>query len=308
MRGTFASTLGELAERDSRIMLLTADLGYAALEPFSERFPDRFLNCGVAEQNMLGVATGLADGGFLPFVYSIGTFGVLRAYEFIRNGPVLQRMPVRIVGVGAGFEYGTAGPTHHVLEDIAVLRCLPGLRIVVPADHRQARQALLATWDDPGPVYFRLSKDDVSTIPGFDGRFDPAGPNWLRRGEELLLVTMGTIAKDVLEAAERLGRKGVAAAVLLVSSFQPQSDAALGRIVAEYGRIVVVEAHSINGGLGSLVCELAAEAGRAACVRRCGVRGMSAVTGQESYLKHVHGLDADGIESSALGLLEGRPL
>src|SRR6266566_4068220 len=126
MRGTFAKTLAELADEDPRILLLTADLGYMALEPFSERFPDRFLNVGVAEQNMVGLATGLAEAGFLPFVYSIVTFATLRPYEFIRNGPVMQQLPVRIVGVGGGLEYGNNGLSHYGLEDVALMRVQPG--------------------------------------------------------------------------------------------------------------------------------------------------------------------------------------
>jgi len=122
MRAAFVRTLIEEAERDDRIMLLTGDLGFMALEPFRERFPDRFFNMGVAEQNMIGVATGLADAGYTPFCYSIVPFAVLRPFEFIRNGPVLHGLPVRIIGIGGGFEYGTAGPTHFGLEDIAELK------------------------------------------------------------------------------------------------------------------------------------------------------------------------------------------
>ncbi|MCI0555252.1 MAG: 1-deoxy-D-xylulose-5-phosphate synthase, partial [Anaerolineae bacterium] len=112
MRAAFIKTLVEIAEKDSRIMLLTGDLGYGSVEPFSERFPQRFLNCGIAEQNMVGIATGLAEAGFIPFVYSIATFATLRAYEFIRNGPICHRFRVRIVGIGGGFEYGSNGMSH----------------------------------------------------------------------------------------------------------------------------------------------------------------------------------------------------
>src|SRR5437763_8683060 len=121
MRRAFINTLVELAESDPRILLLTGDLGYLALEPFSERFPDRFFNAGVAEQNMVGMATGLAEAGFTPYVYSISTFASMRPYEFIRNGPVLHRLPVRIVGIGEGVDYGHNGMTHYALEDIALL-------------------------------------------------------------------------------------------------------------------------------------------------------------------------------------------
>src|SRR5205807_1062265 len=143
MRRAFTNMLVELAEHDPRIMLLTGDLGYLALEPFSERFPDRFFNVGVAEQNMVGLATGLAEAGFIPFVYSIVTFATLRAYEFIRNGPIGHGLPVRLVGIGGGMEYGTAGRSHHGLEDVGVMRLQPGIGVVAPADFQQARTAML---------------------------------------------------------------------------------------------------------------------------------------------------------------------
>src|SRR5215467_9943834 len=133
MRRAFVSTLVRLAEADRRILLLTGDLGFT-------------------EQNMLGIATGLADAGFLPFVYSIATFATLRPYEFIRNGPVLHRLPVRIVGIGGGFDYGPQGATHHGLEDLAVTRVQPGMTVIAPADHEQLVAALEATWDVAGPV------------------------------------------------------------------------------------------------------------------------------------------------------------
>src|SRR5580700_2046408 len=129
MRRAFVETLAELAGKDPRITLLTADLGFMALEPFSDKYPDRFFNVGVAEQNMVGVATGLAEAGFIPFVYSIVNFAVLRPFEFIRNGPIAHKLPVRIVGVGGGFEYGTNGISHYGIEDIGVLRTQPGLTI-----------------------------------------------------------------------------------------------------------------------------------------------------------------------------------
>src|SRR6185369_15526920 len=135
MRAAFVQTLTELASEDPRILLLTGDLGYLAVEPFVEKHPNRFINVGVAEQNMIGVATGLAEAGFIPFVYSIVPFAVLRPYEFIRNGPIQHQLPVRIVGVGGGLEYGHNGTSHHGLEDVAVLRPQPGMTVVCPADY-----------------------------------------------------------------------------------------------------------------------------------------------------------------------------
>src|SRR5262249_43179462 len=152
MRTTLVTTLCELAESDERLILLTADLGWGALEPFAAAFPERFLNVGVAEQNAMGVATGLALEGYLPFVYSIATFATMRCYEQFRDGPELHRLPVRLVGIGGGFAYGHAGPTHHALEDLCLGRALPGVTVVAPADAAQAREALRATPHLPRPA------------------------------------------------------------------------------------------------------------------------------------------------------------
>ena len=145
MRREFADELVRLARGDSRIMLLTADLGYAVLEPFAEEFPDRFFNVGVAEQNMIGLATGLAEAGLRPYAYSIATFASMRPYEFFRNGPVLHELPVRLIGMGGGLDYGHNGMTHYALEDVALMRVQPSVTIVAPADAEQARAALRAT-------------------------------------------------------------------------------------------------------------------------------------------------------------------
>src|SRR3989440_5762915 len=149
MRAAFIRGLVEIADRDPRVLLVTGDLGFTVIEPFADRYPERFFNAGVSEQNMVGLATGLAEAGFIPFVYSIATFATLRPYEFIRNGPIQHQLPVRIVGVGGGLEYGSNGLSHYGLEDVAVMRAQPSLTIIAPSDHQQARAAVLASWDLP---------------------------------------------------------------------------------------------------------------------------------------------------------------
>src|ERR1700739_916905 len=144
MRRELVDALVKLADEDERIVLLTGDLGFAALEPFMERFPDRFFNAGVAEQNMVGMATGLAEAGFTPYVYSISTFASMRPYEFIRNGPILHGLPVRVVGIGEGVDYGHHGMTHYALEDVAMMRAQPGLTLVVPGASEQVGAILRA--------------------------------------------------------------------------------------------------------------------------------------------------------------------
>lgn len=301
MRAAFAQTLTELAEQDPRVLLLTGDLGYMALEPFSDAHPDRFFNAGVAEQNMVGMATGLAEAGFVPFVYSIVNFATLRPYEFIRNGPVLHQLPVRIVGMGGGFEYGTAGPSHHGLEDVGVMRLQPGLTVIAPADHQQARTAIAETWDLPGPVYYRLGKDDKTTVPGLDGRFALGRAQSVREGNDLLIVAMGSVAGEAAAAAELLAEQGIACTMLIVASLNPAPVADLAAAVARFPLALTVEAHYATGGLGSLVAEVIAEAATGTRLVRCGVTTPSdGRSGSQDYFHHRHGLSRSGLVETAL--------
>ncbi len=300
MRGAFARTLAELAEHDSRIMLLTGDLGFMALEPFADRFPDRFINVGVAEQNMVGVATGLAEAGQIPFVYSIITFATLRPYEFIRNGPVLQKLPVRIVGVGGGFEYGTAGPTHHGLEDVAVMRAQPGLTVVAPADHAQTRTALQATWNLPGPVYYRLGKDDKTVVPGLSGRFELGRSQLVSDGSDIGIISLGGIATEAIAAAKRLADRNISAAVLVVASIQPAPADDIAQFASRFSLVLTVEAHYPSGGIGSLVSEVIAERGLRCRLVRCAVeKPHDGTSGSTSYLYQKHGLSGAAIAETA---------
>jgi transketolase len=300
MRKALISTLIELAEADPRVLLLTADLGYTVVEPFAERFPDRFFNVGVAEQNMLAVATGLAEGGFIPYVYSIATFAALRPYEFIRNGPVLQGLPVRIIGVGGGFEYAPAGPTHYALEDVGALRMLPGLRIAVPADFRQCRSALLALHGEAGPAYFRLGKDEVNVVPGLEGRFENGRLQVVRHGADALFIAMGPSAGPALKAAEALSARGIESTVAVAASISPAPVDDLKLLLARFPFALTVESHYAIGGLGSLVCEVAAGNGIPCRVIRRGVEGSPAgAQGDQDYMQRLHGLSPEALAEAA---------
>jgi transketolase len=300
VRRAFVQELAEIAGRDPRILLITGDLGFSVVEPFADRHPDRFFNAGVAEQNMVGLATGLAESGFIPFVYSIATFAALRPYEFVRNGPVLHQLPVRIVGTGGAFDYGTAGPTHHALEDVGIMRMQPGLAVICPADAQQTTSALHATWDLPGPIYFRVGKDETTCVAGLDGRFRLGGAELVRDGTDLLLLTTGSIAADTVAAAEALAGEGVSCAVLVVATLNPPPVEELEGALARFPVAVSVESHYVNGGLGSLVAEVIAEAGLRCRLSRCGVRrGSEGISGSEGWLAAQHGLSVEGLTSSA---------
>jgi transketolase len=304
MRASFIKTLAEVANDDPRVMLLTGDLGFMAIEPFSEAFPDRFLNIGVAEQNMVGVASGLAEAGYIPFCYSIAPFAALRPYEFIRNGPVHHRLPVRIVGVGGGFEYGTAGPSHHAIEDIAVMRALPGMAVVAPADAPQTATALLGTWNLPGPVYYRIGKDDRTVIPGLNGRFSLGRAETLRQGNEVLIVTTGSISVEAVAAADLLNAEGVSTGVMTVASIEPAPVDDLMEAMVRVHAVVTLEAHVLAGGLGSLVAEIIAERGLRCRLQRMAVsNGACPRSGSTAYLHQVHGLTANQVITTARLLL-----
>lgn len=309
MRAAFVQTITELAERDRRILLLTGDLGFMALEPFSDRFPDRFFNAGVAEQNMIGMATGLAEAGFLPFAYSIATFATLRGYEFIRNGPILHRLPVRVVGMGGGFDYGSAGPTHHAIEDMGVLRLHPGMTVVAPADSEQTRAALRATWDYPGPIYFRLGKDDRLVVPGLNGRFELGRVQVIADGGDLLIIAVGSAASEAVAAADTLIADGIRCTVLVVSTFNPSPEDDLAEALARFPAALTVEAHYVVGGLGSLVSEIVAERGIACRVVRCGVRqAPDGRSGSQPYMLDRHGIARERLVQSARTALQRVPV
>jgi transketolase len=294
VRRTVVATLINLAEDDSRIVLLTGDLGFMALEPFAERFPGRFFNVGVAEQNLVGIATGLAKSGLIPFVYSIATFAALRPYEFIRNGPVQHHLPVRILAVGGGFEYGPAGHTHHALEDVAVMRVQPGMAVMAPADAPQAAAVLRATWDRPGPVYYRLGKREAPVVPGLNGAFEVGRLQVVRDGTDVALVTLGPIALEAIAAAQLLESDGLSCAVIVLASISPPPIEDLRFWLARVALIVTAEAHYTSGGIGSLVAELIAETRLPCRLVRCGVnRAPGLLTGSEAWLHRQNGLTAE---------------
>jgi len=306
VRAAFVRALVEVAAKDPRVVLLTGDLGFMALEPFSDAYPDRFINVGVAEQNMVGVACGLADAGFLPFCYSIATFASMRGYEFIRNAAAIHRMPVRIVGVGGGFEYGSAGLSHHGLEDVGLMRIQPNLTVVVPADHRQTLTAVRTTWDLPGPMYYRIGKDDRREVPGLEGRFELGRVDVLGSGADLLFLAMGAVSAEVAAAAEKLVLKGLRSTLGIVSTVNPPPIDDLVHLLSQFPVAITVETHQLNGGLGSLACEVAAENAIRCKVVRVGVAGSpSGLTGSEDFLNRRHGLDCDSLVATAISAAAG---
>ena len=307
MRGAFAAALHSLMDEEERVVLLTADLGYNVLEPLFEAHPDRVINVGAAEQNMAGVATGLARSGFVPFIYSIATFASLRGYEFIRNGAVVHGLPVRVVGIGGGFEYGSAGISHYALEDFAVMRVQPGMTVVAPADGQQAVAALRATWNLPGPVYYRIGKNDRLSLPELAGQFRLGRAEALISGTDVSLVVTGAIAVEAMAAAQQLNVEGISCGLAVVGCLAPPPREDLVTMLRGAPLVMTVETHHLDGGLGSLVAEIVAEEGLRCRLVRAGVDAVpDTYSGSQRFMERHFGLDAASLVQRVHASLRSR--
>jgi transketolase len=304
VRNAFIKAVSEIAEHDQRVVFLTGDLGFTVLEPLAEKLGDRFLNVGVAEQNMVGIATGLAEGGLIPFVYSIGTFASMRPYEMIRNGPLLHLLPVRIIGVGAGLDYGHNGVTHYALEDIAIMRVQPDMTIIAPADPAQAVAAARASLAIAGPIYFRIGKTQAA-IAELNGAFELGRLDVIGDRHDVVIIALGSIADEAVKARDLLGQRGIDATVAIVSSVQPAPIDDLVELLGGRLLAITVEAHYRIGGLGSLVAEVIADHDLTCrLLRRAVARMPRGLTGTQSYLNDVHQLSADALATSIEAALD----
>ena len=306
MRDEFVRTLTELAAQRPEVMLVTGDLGFGVLNDFTARFPKQFLNVGVAEQNMTGVAAGLALEGRIVFTYSLGSFPTVRCLEQIRNDVCYHEASVKIVTVGGGLSYGPVGATHHATEDLAIMRSLPNMVVISPADHWETVEATKAITDLPGPAYLRLDKSAAppTTKPG--ETFEIGRARMLRNGEDVTLVATGGIAGEALKAADILAEAGVTCRVLSIHTVKPLDVLSLSRAARETGGIVTIEEHMVEGGLGGAVAESLMEAGVApGFFVRFGLQScFSSVVGSQMYLRKVYGLDADSIAATVRSRLK----
>jgi len=254
MRTAFIETLCELAGQDERIWLLTGDLGYSVLEHFSQRFPKRYVNVGVAEQNMTGVAAGLALEGKIVFTYSIANFPVMRCLEQIRNDVCYHNLNVKVVAVGGGVAYGAAGYTHHAVEDLAVMRAMPNMTVLAPGDPVEVRLATRAIVNWQGPCYLRLGKGGEPVLHKTVPTFQIGKALVVREGSDVTLISTGGILSELMLAAEQLA-PWIQARVLSMPTLKPLDEESILKALTETKLLVTVEEHSEVGGLGSAVAE-----------------------------------------------------
>lgn len=298
MRDAFLRSLTSLAEKDRDIVLLTADLGFGVFEEFESRFPGQYYNVGVAEQNMTGVATGLALEGKKVFTYSIGNFPTLRCLEQIRNDACYHDANVTVVASGGGFSYGALGMSHHCTEDIAILRALPNISVVAPGTAWEAGEATKLLASHAGVGYLRLDKTQADDDNGaIGGDFEIGLSRCLREGKDITLITTGGILEEAIKAAEHVVANSIDCRVLSFHSIKPIDIEAIKKAVVETNGVITVEEHNLVGGLGSAVSEVCMDLGIIPKkFKRIGLKDVySSVVGSQAYLRKCYEMDSGSI-------------
>ena len=295
-RESYGEELVKLGAEHEEIVVLDADLAEATRSgEFQKAFPDRFIDCGIAEENMMGVAAGLAAAGKVPFASSFAMFAVGRAYEQIRNSIGYPHLNVKIGASHAGISVGEDGATHQCIEDIALMRMIPGMVLINPSDYIEAKAAVRAAYEHDGPVYMRFGRLAVpvlNTDP--DYKFELGKGVVLRAGKDLTIIASGLPVYNCLEAAERLAQDGIDAQVINIHTIKPIDEDLIVEAAKATGKIVTVEEHSVIGGLGSAVCDVLAEKAPTK-VMKIGIYDKFGESGPALELLKKYGLDTDGI-------------
>ena len=295
-RDSYGNALVELGKEHENLVVLDADLAAATKTGvFKKVFPERHIDCGIAECNMMGVAAGLATTGKVPFASSFAMFAAGRAFEQIRNSIGYPKLNVKIGATHAGISVGEDGATHQCNEDIALMRTIPGMVVINPSDDVEARAAVKAAYEHVGPVYMRFGRLAVPVINDReDYKFELGKGVVLREGKDLTIVATGLPVSNCLEAAEKLAADGIDAKVINIHTIKPLDEDLVVAAAKETGKVVTVEEHSIIGGLGGAVCECLAEKAPVP-VKRIGIHDVFGESGPALELLHKYGLDAEGI-------------
>lgn len=306
MRKAFFQTLASLTERDSGVYLLTGDLGFGVFDSFQSSHAKTFVNVGVAEANMIGISAGLALSGKKVYCYSIIPFLLMRAYEQIRVDVAYNGLAVRLIGTGGGFSYGLEGFTHYGLEDLALMRVLPNMTVVVPADACEAKQLAALSLDFSTPLYVRLGKAGDPVVHKQERPLEIGKGMVLAEGRQAAVIAAGSMVFPALQAVETLRSKGLAVTLVDMHTIRPLDVDLVRQCASTHELIVTVEEHSITGGLGSAVAEMLCEDGYKGAFRRMGIpERLQRIVGDAEYLKLKYGLGAEGISTCVVDELEG---
>ena len=304
-RESFGLALCELAKEHSEIVVLDADLAAATkTDIFKRAYPDRFFDCGIAESNMIGVAAGLSTCGKVPFAASFAMFSTGRAYEQIRNSVGYPHLNVKIAGSLAGISVGEDGATHQCCEDIALMRTIPGMTIINPADHYEMTAAVKAAYEYNGPVYIRLGRLAIESFNDPENySFEIGKGITLKDGKDVTVIATGLVVNESLKAVRELEKKGIDVRLINMHTIKPIDKEIIIKAAKETGRIITVEEHSIIGGLGEAVCAVTSE-NCPVPVSRIGIEDVYGHSGPALGLLEEFGLDAKGIEKKIEQILK----
>lgn len=289
MRKTFINTLIDLARKDKDIVLITPDMGFSVLEPFFEEFPERAINCGIAEQNAVSIASGLALMGKKPYVYTIIPFLVERAFEQVKLDVAYMNTNVKLIGIGAGFTYGAAGVTHHAIEDISLMRTLPNMTVCCPGDNNEAKQIIEKTVNNNKPMYVRIGRHNRGI---FDNNTIEIGKaSIIEEGEDIAVISTSNMLPDAYDYCQKLKSEGRKPYLISMHTIKPLDKECLLSLINKGVEIHTLEEHSIIGGLGSAVAEVIAESGKGVKFKRIGIPDkFSHYIGSQKYIKKQFGL------------------
>lgn len=299
MRNHLINRISLNAATDDRIMLVTGDLGFSVLEVFQKKYPNRYINVGIAEQNMASISAGLAMEGNMVFIYSIGNFPTLRCIEQIRNNICYHDANVKILAVGGGFAYGTLGMTHHATEDIAIMRALPNMNVFVPCDYVSAEMIANEICCIPHPCYVRMERGGEQKIFAENIDMDIYDIQCIYKGSVIALIATGTVVNEALRVAKKLDLS-----VYVVLTIKPIAKKQLEYIADNYNFIITIEEHNVIGGLGSAVCESLADKKHKAVIKCMGLNdSYTSIVGHQEYLRKVYNLDSLAIEKKVKEIL-----
>lgn len=302
-RDAYGKALVELGKQHQDVVVLDADLSKSTkTADFAKAFPERFINAGIAEQNMIGMAAGLASTGKSVFASTFAIFATGRAFEAVRNSVAYSKMNVKVCATHAGLTVGEDGGSHQSVEDIALMRCIPNMTVVVPADGVSTARALFALYDMKGPAYLRLGRPVVPVIYREQSAFEIGKANILRQGRDIAIIACGIMVSKALEAAQQLAEENIQAAVVDMHTLKPLDEEVIVQMAMTTGAILTVEEHSIIGGLGSAVCETVC-AHHPVPVMRMGVNDVFGQSGEPDQLLDYYGLNVEKIVNNVRVLL-----
>jgi transketolase len=301
----FSATLMELAGNDRDILAVTSDSrGSGKLTPFGEKYPDQIVEVGIAEQNLVGVAAGLASAGKKVFAVSPACFLATRSLEQIKNDVAYSNQPVTLVGISAGVSYGALGSTHHSIHDVAVLRAINNIQVVIPADNFETREAIRAAAQSTKPIFLKFGKKAMSDLPRLEETFEIGKASVICKGDDVAFIACGETVAPAYEAARLLESKGISAEVISMHTINPLDKSVVTEVAKRCKAVITVEEHCVNGGLGEACASLLMQERIFVPFKIVGFPDEETVTGSQNEIFNYYGISGEGLMQTAINLLE----